>query len=111
MQTSQTLRSQRVGVQLRSAPSASEYPPHLAGAAGSARTRLSSCLASQALLAAHKAATGDLLRVDAYGSGEDADDIRAAAADAVLDFAMHGGVDHLDACLRPYRCAPSRAAL
>jgi hypothetical protein len=65
----------------------------------------------QALLAAHNAATGALLRVDAYGSGEDAGDIRAAAADAGLDLVMHGGVDHLDARLRPYRRAPSRAAL
>jgi len=69
------------------------------------RARLSSPPGLQALLAAHKAATGALLRVDAYGSGEDADDIRAAAADAGLDFAMHSGVDHLDAHLRPYRLA------
>ena len=32
-----------------------------------------------ALLAAHKAATGVALRVDAYGAGEDAEDIRAQA--------------------------------
>ncbi len=32
-----------------------------------------------ALLAAHKAATGVALRVDAYGAGEDAEDIRAKA--------------------------------
>lgn len=32
------------------------------------------------LLAAHKAATGDSLRVDAFGSGEDAEEIRRQAS-------------------------------
>lgn len=35
-----------------------------------------------ALLAAHKAATGVALRVDAYGAGEDAEEIRAKARTA-----------------------------
>ncbi|KAK9819394.1 hypothetical protein WJX81_002552 [Elliptochloris bilobata] len=56
-----------------------------------------------ALLAAHKAATGNSLRVDAYGAGEDADDIKAKAAERGLALRMHGGVDHLDARLRPFR--------
>lgn len=37
-----------------------------------------------ALLAAHKAASGVALRVDAYGAGEDAEDIRAKARAAAV---------------------------
>lgn len=44
-----------------------------------------------ALLAAHKAATGVALRVDAYGAGEDAEDICAKARTAMaLSLLLHG---------------------
>ena len=44
-----------------------------------------------ALLAAHKAATGVALRVDAYGAGEDAEDIGAKARTAAVLFPLLRG--------------------
>lgn len=56
------------------------------------------------LLKERKEAHGDNLPVDAYGSGEDLDDIKERAEQYGLAVSFLGARDHLDDSIHPYRC-------
>ena len=56
------------------------------------------------LLLAHRKAHGTNLPVDAYGSGEDSDDIKERAERYGLKVCFLGARDHLDESIHPYRC-------
>lgn len=58
------------------------------------------------LLLAHRKAHGSNLPVDAYGSGEDSDDIKERAERYELNVYFLGARDHLDDSIHPYRFSP-----
>ena len=58
------------------------------------------------LLLAHRNSHGSNLPVDAYGSGEDSDDIKERAERYELNVYFLGARDHLDDSIHPYRFSP-----